>query len=173
MSKANCVCEFCGTAYDPQDALKCVRCRKSLPHDFRAYRNQQQQDRLAESLGAENKSTEHRDDNIMRMMLDNTGVGAPRAFSGMKGCNQVQVNLECMSKAASREFTLPKAMIPGTNQKVTYDLISHLSRQQYGMLGQGASVWQFVPCVDDWSPDLYYDPDKDKEVMLTAEQLKN
>ena len=40
------------------------------------------------------------------------------------------------------------------------------------MLGQGASVWQFVPCADDWSSDLHYDPDKDNEVMLTAEQLK-
>ena len=182
MSKDNCVCEFCGTTYDPQDALKCARCRKILPHDFRAYENQRQQDQLAESLGAEKRSTEHakakkteqqhHDDNIMHMMLDNAGVGAPRAFSGMKGCNQVQVNLERMSKAASRDFTMQKAMIPGTNQKVTHDLISHLSKQQYGMLGQGASVWQFVPCADDWSSDLHYDSDKDKEAMLTADQLK-
>ena len=33
-------------------------------------------------------------------------------------------------------------------------------------------MWQFVPCADDWSSDLHYDSDKDKEAMLTADQLK-
>ena len=185
MANDYCACEGCGAAYDPNDVVACGRCNRVLPHDAKAYQAmmqaEMQTEKLAESLSADKKSgsdyskskkAEHQimQDKVMHLFVKGAGATKPRVWSGMRGTNQALLTLERMSSKCSRDIAAESPFVVGTNNVVTYNLLANLAGQKYGMLGQGASLWEFVPRQGEWNSAWYFDDAKDKCEMLTVAQ---
>ena len=81
-------------------------------------------------------------DNVMHLFVKGAGATKPRVWSGMRGTNQALLTLERMSSKCSRDVAAESPFVVGTNNVVTYNLLANLAGQKYGMLGQGASLWE-------------------------------
>ena len=106
----------------------------------------------------------------MHLVLDGAGYGAPRMIAAMTGTNQSLATPVRMSTRCARDLATQSVLIMGTNHVISFNLLFYHSRQLYGMLGQGASIFEFLPRSGDWDPMWYYGQDRDKEDMLTAQR---
>ena len=91
-------------------------------------------------------------------------------IAAMPGTNQALATLERMSTRCARDHATQSALILGTNHVISLNLLFYHSRQLFGMLGQGASLYEFLPRSGDWDTMWFYDQDRDKEEMLTAQR---
>jgi hypothetical protein len=183
MAVEGCICDECGHTYDPNQTLTCTRCDRVLPHDVRAYQQQIQSEKMAMSLSNEKKSASgeksrskkteqlYMEDKVMHLMLDAAGSGAPRMIAGMPSANACAVSLERISTRAARDHRAQTQFVHGSDHIVTYNLLFYHSRQLWGMLGQGASLWEFLPRSGPWTSNWYWDQDRDKEDMISGPQM--
>ena len=183
MAVEGCICDECGHTYDPNQTLTCTRCDRVLPHDVRAYQHQTQSEKMAISLSNDNKSASGEksrsqkteqlcmENTVFHRMLDAAGHGAPRMIAGMPSATACAVSLERISTRAARDHRAQTQFVYGSDHIVTYNLLFYHSRQLWGMLGQGASLWEFLPRSGPWTSNWYWDQDRDSEEMISVPQM--
>ena len=183
MAVEGCICDECGHTYDPNQTLTCTRCDRVLPHDVRAYQHQTQSEKMAMSLSNDKKyasgeksrsqKTEQlcMENTVFHRMLDAAGHGAPRMIAGMPSATACAVSLERISTRAARDHRAQTQFVYGSDHIVTYNLLFYHSRQLWGMLGQGASLWEFLPRSGPWTSNWYWDQDRDSEEMISVPQM--